>query len=201
MRRSIAHAACFSVAGAILLAGCGEQSRLDADDVLNKASALQKPKPGLYTSTTAMTDFNVPGLPPAQADRFRAQMSDVASEAQPYCLTEAEAEKGFEDLLKSIGEGANGQSCTFTRFDVDAPALTAEMGCSGAAGSKMEIGFSGETTAESLDLTMDMKAKAASIPGGSMELSFTVKSQRIGECSAQDLAAAEERLKGVATGE
>ncbi|MDC0887250.1 DUF3617 domain-containing protein, partial [Altererythrobacter sp.] len=144
MTPCISPAVLLTAAGSLLLAACGEQSALDLDDVMSEAGDLQKPKAGLYSSTTQMTDFKVPGLPPAQADRFQSQMSDVSSEAQPFCLTEAEADKGFEEMLKSIGEGINGLSCAFSRFDVDAPALTAEMNCSDPMGGKVEIGFSGK---------------------------------------------------------
>ena len=170
------------------LAACGDDSALTSDEVLERAGTLEKPQPGLYATTTELVDFEVPGLAPQQADRFREQMEGMSSEQQPRCLTAAQAERGFEDMLKSIGEDANGMSCAFDRFDVDAPNLSADLGCDGPMGAGAQIGFAGTTDAQGFDLAMDMEASAPVIPGGTMQMRFKVTSQRIGECSEADIA-------------
>ncbi|GAA4042242.1 hypothetical protein GCM10022213_10700 [Parerythrobacter jejuensis] len=171
---------------------------MSTDQVLSEARDLDRPTPGLYASTTQLVEFNVPGLPPAQADRFREQLSGLEGEDQPYCLTKEEAKKGFEDMLKTIGEASNGMACGFAKFEVDAPRLVADLSCSGPVGAKADIGFAGETTSESLELDMDMTAEMAVIPGGSMEMRFKVKSQRIGDCSESQLAEARKRSEAAA---
>lgn len=178
-------------AAAAALAACGEERQLTGEEVLAEARALERPEAGLYTTTTELVEFSVPGLPPDQADRMRTQMSGLSNEAQPYCLTEAEAEKGYEDMLRQIGEAANDMSCTFSRFDADPPRLNAELGCSGAMGISADLAMAGTTTAEGFDLTMDMEARNRLIPGGTMEMRMKIQSDRIGECSAQDMQAAE----------
>ncbi|ABC63909.1 DUF3617 domain-containing protein [Erythrobacter litoralis] len=190
LTRALASAAALGGCAA-LLAGCGEEQPLTDEAVLSEARELERPRAGLYTTTTDLVEFSVPGLAPEQADRMRMQMSGLSDEAQPYCLTEAEAAKGYEDMLREIGEAANNMSCTFSRFDADPPRLDAELGCSGPMGVSAEIAMAGTTTAEGFDLTMDMEANNRMIPGGKMEMRMAIKSARIGECSGQDLADAE----------
>ncbi len=178
-------------ASALAFTACGEPQELTSDQVLDEAAELERPRAGLYTTTTELVEFSVPGLPPEQADRMRAQMSGLSDEAQPYCLTESEAEKGYEDMLREIGEAAGDMSCSFTRFDADPPRLDAQLGCSGPMGMSAELGMQGTTTAESFDVTMDMEASNRMILGGVMEMTMKIASSRIGECSAQDRATAE----------
>ncbi len=131
------------LAGAATLAACGEEKPLTSEQVLTEARALQKPTPGLYATTTKLVSFEVPGLPPEQADRIRQQMTGLTSEPQPQCLTRAQADRGFEDMLREIGEGINQQRCAFTAFDTDGSRLSADLSCSGMAGMRAEAKFAG----------------------------------------------------------
>lgn len=171
---------------ASVLTGCGEEKPLTSEQVLAEARALDKPQPGLYATTTRLVAFEVPGLPPEQADRIRQQMTGLTSEPQPQCLTRQQAERGFEDMLRQIGEGINEQQCAFTAFDTDGSRLSASLSCSGAAGVRAEAKFAGTSEADGFDLAMDLEAKNALIPGGSMTMRFTVKADRIGDCTAAD---------------
>lgn len=167
---------------AVGLAACSEEKTLTGEEVLAEAQALTTPEPGLYATTTEMVSFEVPGLPPAQADRLREQMRGLSGEPQPRCLTEAEAEKGFEDMIREIGEGINDQTCAFNEFDATASRISARLSCEGEMGVAAELAFAGTSAADGFDLTMDLEASNAMIPGGSMEMRFKVASERIGEC-------------------
>lgn len=167
------------------LGACEQEQALSGDDVLREARSLDMPKPGLYASSTELVEFTVPGLPPAQADRMRAQMSGLSSDAQPYCLTQEEAAKGYEDMLRAIGEQANEMSCAFSRFDTDAPRFSAKLGCSGPAGINAALEMAGTTSSEGFDMTMDMDVSNQMIPGGSMKMRMKVGSKWVGECPAE----------------
>ena len=181
--------------GAITL-GCGEARELTSEDVLAEAQAFDRPRAGLYTTTTQVVDFVVPGLDPAQADRIRTQMTGLSEEQQPYCLTEAEAEQSFETMLRDIGEGVNNMQCSFSRFDADPPQLDAQLGCSGPMGMSADLQMEGTTSAEGFDLTMDMEARNRMIPGGRMKMRMEIQSSRIGECSARDRARTRDGASG-----
>lgn len=175
-----------ALASAALLAGCGEEKPLTSEQVLTEARSLEKPIPGLYATTTKLVAFEVPGLSPEQADRIRQQMTGLTSEPQPQCLTREQAERGFEDMLREIGEGINEQQCAFTAFDADGSRVSASLSCSGAAGVRAEAKFAGTSKADAFDLTMDLEAANAMIPGGSMTMRFNVKAQRIGDCTGAE---------------
>lgn len=178
----------------LFLASCGEEKPLSGEQVLASAGKLQKPEPGLYATSTKLVSFDVPGLPPAQIDRMREQMQGLSSEPQPRCLTQAEADKGFEDVLRQIGEGVNEQECAFTRFDVNGTKFDAGLSCAGPMGMSAEIGLKGTSGSAGFDATMDLEASNSMIPGGSMQMQLNVKSDRIGECSDSELAGAEAQV-------
>ncbi len=164
----------------LLVAGCGSDP-MSSEDVLGQAGALEKPLPGLYRTQAELVSFDVPGVPPADADRMRSQMEGLSSQPQQQCLTKEEADRGFEDLLKAIGEGTNGLVCGFESFETNPPALDAVLACEGN-GMEAEIGFDGTAGAEGLDLAMTMEASTPVIPGQNMTMGFAVTSERLGDC-------------------
>ncbi len=167
---------------AAMLASCGSDP-MSSEAVLDEAASLEKPRAGLYLTETELVSFEVPGLPPEEADRFRTQMGGLAASPQESCVTQEQADKGFEDLLKTIGEGINGLTCGFEEFTTDPPQVDAVLVCEGAAAMKAEIAFAGTADAVSMDMTMDMEASSPLIPGQSMEMAFAVSAERIGDCA------------------
>ena len=168
---------------ALLAAGCGDDP-MSSEEVLAQARTLDSPRPGLYRTEAKLVSFEVPGLPPAQADRFRQQMAGFSSQPQERCVSQQEAERGFEGLLRTIGEGVNGLQCGFERFETDPPELDAVLSCQGAGAVEAEIAFEGTAEVEEMDLEMAMQAQSPVIPGRRMMMQFAVGAERIGECPA-----------------
>lgn len=171
---------------ALLLAGCGDEpgEPKTADEVIEASRELTKPRPGQYVSSTEVIDFSVPGLPPEQAEQMKAMMGGMAAEETSYCLTPAEAEKGFEDAVRKMGEGGtDGMNCEFNRFDVSGDGLDAELACTGPQGMNATMKMDGTMAAESSTMHMEMTQKAAQIPGGEMSIEMRMKSRRVGECT------------------
>lgn len=173
---------------ALLLAACGDSADepakpKTADEVIKASKGLTKPRPGKYMSSAEMIDFSVPGLPMDQADRLKAMMGGKESEETSYCLTPAEAEKGFEDAVRKMGEGSNGMKCDFKKFDAAGSKLDAELACTGPQGMNAIMKMDGTMEAEASQLHMDMTQKAPMIPGGEMHMEMRVKSRRVGECT------------------
>ena len=156
---------------------------MTSDEVLGEASALETPLPGLYRTGAELVTFEMPGLAPAEADRFRTQMAGLSSRPQERCVSQEEADRGLKDLLKTIGEGVNGLTCGFESFETDPPMLDAVLTCEGN-GMEAEIAFDGSSEADGLELTMAMEASTPIIPGQTMEMEFAVSSERIGDCPA-----------------
>ena len=170
---------------AALLAGCGsDPDPKSPDEVIAASKNLITPEPGLYTTKAELLEFSVPGISPQQADMLRSRFSGMASENQTFCLTPDQAERGFEDMVRQMGEGRNGMSCDFTRFDADGGDLDAAMTCSGPAGLEADMALTGSMTTDSSQMRMEMKQSAAMIPGGEMNMVLQMNSQRTGDCPA-----------------
>lgn len=172
----------------LALSGCGDKSSdpskpKTADEVIAEAGKLVKPQPGQYTTKATLIDFTVPGLPPEQADRMKAMMGDVAGKTSSYCLTKEEADKGFEESVRKLGEGEGGMKCTFDKFEADSGKLDAALSCSGKGGMKATMKMDGTVTPTSNTMHMDMTQEAAAIPGGKMHVEMRMESSRTGDCS------------------
>ncbi|QYU68166.1 DUF3617 family protein [Leptolyngbya sp. 15MV] len=153
-----------------------------ADEVVAAAGNLVKPRPGLYRSTARLTQIDVPGLPAGQAEQMRAMMGGSEGQTSETCLTEEQAETGFRDFARQLGEGGPGASCEFARFDAAGSKLDAALTCSGPGGVAVDMTMNGTIERESSALTMTMNQKNSALPGGEMKMAMEVTSRRIGDC-------------------
>lgn len=172
-------------AALLALAACGEEPSgpRTAEEVIAESKALTKPEPGRYVSSAEMLEFSVPGLPEEQAGQLRGMMSGMGSEESSYCLTAEEAERGFEDAVRKMGEGSQGMKCEFERFDAAGSKLDAELACTGPQGMNATMKMDGTMEAEESQMTMEMVQKAPMIPGGEMRMKMRVQSRRVGACT------------------
>jgi hypothetical protein len=166
----------------IALASCSDE-RIADEEVLARAGTLEDPAPGLYAVTTELDRFEVTGAPPAVADRLRVQSGGVQKSTSQRCVTEKDADKGFEPLLREFAEMQNGLDCGFTRFEADAPRFNAKLTCTGPLDATAAVAFAGETSRQGFDMTMDTEASSRIIAGGTMAMRLRFSSERVGECS------------------
>lgn len=168
-------------AAAALIAGCsGGNGDADASGAVSVKEAVEaakadmpKPQPGLYKTTVVMTGLDIPGLPPEMAGHG-AGMTTTSE----HCLTEAEVDKGFEELVK---QGQNGE-CSYERFAFTDGALDAVMVCN-AGGRATRMEMTGTTTPTSADLEASMAMEFDGVGKGTMR--FTAKHARVGDCPAK----------------
>lgn len=172
------------VGGALALAACGSEpdQPKTADEVIAAADDLVKPRPGLYRSSAEIVEFEIPGIPPAQAARMRDMAAGLQGQAQTQCLTQAEADEGFKRVVKRLGEGQNGVACTFSRFEAAGSDLDAALECTGPAGVDADMTIDGTVEKERSRMRMEMSQQSADIPGGEMRMTMEVVSERIGDC-------------------
>ena len=180
------HLLAIAALSALALAACDKKTAepRTADQIVAEAGELAQPRPGQYETKVKLLEFSVPGLPAAQADKIKAMMGNVGGETSSYCLTPAEAKKGFEDSIRKMGEGQGGLKCAFDTFDVDGGKLTAEMTCTGAQGMQSAMKLDGTATAEGTSMHMAMTQKASMIPGGEMRMEMQMDSRRTGDCTS-----------------
>lgn len=170
--------------GALALASCGSEPAgpPSVEDVAKAAENLVKPTPGLYRSTATVTEFEIPGLPPEQAEQMKGMMGSSANQSSESCLTPEQADEGFKSMAKQLGEGSQGVKCEFAKFEAAGSNLDAELTCTGPGGVNMTMEMDGDIEPTSSVMTMKMTQKSAAIPGGEVRMAMEVKSERIGDC-------------------
>ncbi len=180
-----------SIALALALTGCGgdaEQGGADAaaggtvsqGTVAREMANAPQLRPGAYAITMNAVRFDVPGMPPEQAQMMQQMMAGVAAQQQTQCITEAESRRSLEDMYKGLGEG----QCTMQRFDISGSTMSGEMQCSGGSNRTSNIRINGEMTRESSNTTMVMAMSDPSLPQGTAEMEMRVSMRRTGDCTA-----------------
>ncbi|TCM18924.1 uncharacterized protein DUF3617 [Novosphingobium sp. PhB165] len=147
------------------------------DDVKQEAAQLQRPTPGQYKQTVQVTRMDVPGLPSEAAEQMKAMMAKT--KVSTFCLTAAEAEKGYRDMFEGIGKG---KECTYSRFEVDGGKLDAQMDCKSGDQGRAVMKLAGTVTAEGSDVTVVMDMSGGPGPNGQMNMAMHTTTQRIGDC-------------------
>lgn len=171
---------------AFTLAGCGS-SETDSDGdgkiSLEEAAAVSdgefvKPDPGQYRSTVEFVDVQMPGAPEQVRDQMRA-MLDQGPQTNEYCLTEEEAQKGFEVAIR---EAQAQDNCSFETFDIEAGEIDAVMVCQEPGRGTMRMTIEGKGGRTSSDTTMTMEMNGPD--GETMTLVSRSQQERIGDCES-----------------
>lgn len=173
-------------AAAALLAGCGGKDDAGApksqEEVKQEAAQLERPEPGEYRQVIEITKLEVPGMPAQAAQQMKAAMQ--SAKETTFCLTPADAEKGFRDMFKDIGRG---KECSYSTFDVSGGRITAQMDCKAEPGSaeqgSMTMKLAGTVTSQGSDVTVDMDMKGQPAPMPSMTMAMHLTTKRLGECT------------------
>ena len=177
--------AALPVLAALALAACGDKPAEDApktlEQVAKEAEQMVKPQPGQYESSMKMIDLSIPGLPADQAAQMKQMMGSAGSQVNSFCLTEEEANMGFEEMIRKSQDG----ECSFDRFDATAGTIDAKMTCTPKeGGGSATITMKGTMTATSSTMDMEMDQTNPEMPGGKMQMKMQVSSKRVGECLA-----------------
>lgn len=150
----------------LALAACGggtEQSDAAAPDVTAEIDKAFKPEPGQYRMT--METDNMMGMTGPMKQTF------------DYCLTEEEAEGGFEAALARNKDG----DCRYEKFALDGDQVDAVLTCT-SQGVTMRMEQKGTATPTSSDLAVTM---TMNVPGmGERTTRARVQHQRTGDCPA-----------------
>lgn len=166
----------FALAGALILAGCGDQAPqgrdMSAEEVASELSGLQI-QPGLWETSSEIVSADAPGMPREMLAGMRGQRN-----ATRHCITPEQAARPDANFLAQQEQG----NCTYRDFSMADGRMRGTMTC-GADGSEgqMTMAMDGDYGPERYDLTMDMTT--AGLPGGGeMRIEARTSGRRIGDC-------------------
>lgn len=138
------------------------------------ASANIKPEPGQYKMSMTFKTAEIPGAPPEMMDMLGKSMSNTIE----YCLTQEEADKGFEEALTREQD----DSCKITKMDMNGGTIDMAMTCEDDTSGTMNITMNGDVSPTESDLTMKMKGNIPQL--GEANIEMNMKQERIGDCPA-----------------
>jgi hypothetical protein len=169
---------------AILLAGCGDKAgesgegAVSNEEAAARAEGMVQPQPGQYRTSLELLEFDIPGM----TDQMKAQMRSIVggefAKGNTYCLTPEEAAaNGPKRMAENMAEG----NCSFSKFDVSAGTLSADMQCTGDDGLTSHVLMNGMMTQTSSDMTMTMNQDMEGV--GQVRMKIRAKSERTGDCA------------------
>lgn len=168
-----------SLALILALAACDSPDKgpKSLDEAKAEAAQLARPEPGQYRQTTRFTKFEVPGAPKEMVDQIKGMMQG-AGQTSTYCLTEADSEKGFEEMFKKVGEG----TCKYDRFDASASTIDAVLVCDTGGGASARMAMNGTVGPSGSTVKVDVDQTNDKSPMGNAKIAMEVKSTRLGDC-------------------
>ena len=174
-----------------LLSGCGggddSSPSVSEDKVLAEASEMVKPKAGLYKSQAVLEEFDAPGLAPQDAARLRERFEGLQAEPSEVCLSQEEAEEGFEKFVEQVQLG----NCAVERFETSQEFINASMLCSSPGGISSRIGVQGRGAAEESRITLNIEQSVPQFSDQPITFTLQIENERIGECKVEAAPAAE----------
>ena len=173
-------AVAFLAASALALGACGKSGPKSEEQVKAEVAGMVKPRPGRYETTVKVLNFEIPGMPKEQSERFKGMFAG-SGQSNGFCLTKEESEKGYKDFTKKLAQG----NCTYDRFDASGGTLDARLTCQTGKGMTAVIEMSGKMTEESSDMHMKMEQTGAGplAAKGLVKMEMEMSSKRVGDCA------------------
>lgn len=150
--------------------GDGSVSMAEANTAVQNSGGAIKPKAGQYRAEVQMIEANVPGVP---ADQINSANMNTTVE---YCVSEEEAENGFQDMMSQGQEG----DCSYEKFELNGDQLDAVLVCKDDAG-EMRMAMEGTVGATKTDTVATMTSQLPGLGEASMKLKNV--SEWVGECT------------------
>lgn len=134
--------------------------------------------PGNWKNTMAMTKFEIPGAPPAIAQRASAMLGQAQS--NEICLNAAQAKLGVRDFSRSMQQG----DCKMEGFTQGGGKMSGKLVCTGGSLGATTMTMNGTYTMEKIEMTMAGELNQPQIPGGKANIAMKITSERAGDCKS-----------------
>jgi hypothetical protein len=96
-----------------------------------------------------------------------------------YCLSKADADKGFEEMFKKGREG----DCTYERFDATSDSIDAIMVCKGGPqGGSARMTMNGSVGKTGSKVNVNVAQKNEGAPMGNADIAMELTTTRLGDC-------------------
>jgi hypothetical protein len=142
-------------------------------------------QPGMWETTTRMTEIEVPGMPPEIAQQMKAQMQNQ-SQTQSQCITPEQAANPAGNVLN---QGSDAQGCNFSDSTFAGGRINVRGTCPGPGGQgSATMSWEGSYTATTMEgrIRAEVQAPAGAAATGpqTIRMSGTLSARRTGECPA-----------------
>ena len=141
-------------------------------------------QPGMWETTSRMTDVQMPRMPPAMAEQMKAQMASQTN-TQSQCITPEQAANPAGNMLNQGGEA---QGCQFADSTFADGRINVRGTCPGPGGAgRATMAWEGTYTATTMEgrITAEVQAPAGAAGGPqNIRMSGTLSSRRTGDCPA-----------------
>ena len=170
----------------LALAGCKKEAPAQGAAAESEVEAalqgggLPQPMAGLYRSTVELVSLESPGMPAGIVEQMKQAMASKGT-SNEFCLTGAEAEKGYEERVKKL---AGKPDCAFDRYSAQGGKLDTQLTCKGEGGAKAVVTMQGTMRPNGSDVTLTAAQTGSQMPGGSMKMTMKVRSERVGDCKS-----------------
>ncbi|WP_169799509.1 DUF3617 domain-containing protein [Novosphingobium lentum] len=133
--------------------------------------------PGRWETTMKFEKLDMgPNMPPQAKDMFERMTGKVRSVSS--CLTKEEAAKPEPKFF-----GGQSKECTYEHFTMGGGKIDAKMACKRGTGPQ-DMTMTGNYTPESYDMTV--QTSGAPMQGMKMDVTMTMASKRVGECTGKE---------------
>ena len=141
-------------------------------------------QPGMWETTSRMTEVEIPGMPPAVAEQMKAQMANQ-TQTQSQCITPEQAANPAGNMLNA---GGDAQGCQFSDSTFSGGVIRVRGTCPGPAGAgTANMSWEGTYTATTMEgrITAEVQAPPGAQGGPqNIRMSGTLASRRTGDCPA-----------------
>jgi hypothetical protein len=142
-------------------------------------------RPGEWQSKVVIEEFNIPGMPPEAVKQMRAAVAQNQQHSFKTCLTADDAKQPKGDFF------TGNDQCRYDHFNMGGGKIDAAMRCPSGQGMTQLMTMTGTYGPNRYDMRMEMRGTGVDGPVAQMVMKMRVESTRLGNCSAESLAATE----------
>lgn len=142
-------------------------------------------QPGMWETTTRMTEIELPGMPPEIAEQMKAQIQNQ-SQTQSQCITR---EQAANPAGKMLSQGPDAQGCNFSDSVFEGGRINVRGTCPGPGGQgSATLSWEGRYTETTMEGRVSAEVQAPAGAAGSgpqtIRMAGTLSARRTGDCPA-----------------